>query len=260
MSNDVAASGALAPASETLPDPDAEAGGVNYRVVMARTLADIIVLPTGRISANERALAADMMLQISAQISLEDRASVAESVAAVAECPPALLRAFLMDEPEAAGPVLEKSEHIPEALLIDCARTMTTAHRMLIAKRSDLTTSIADVLIGAEEDDVALQVLRREDVVLSPNAIETLVVRSATDDDLQALLLRRSELEPAHGFVMFWWVRGDRRRRVLARFSLDRYIIQDAFKDLYRKVFTQKNPDPFVEEILIMNDRRHRPR
>jgi uncharacterized protein DUF2336 len=68
-------------------------------------------------------------------------------------------------------------------------------------------------------------------------------------------------LEPAHGFMMFWWVDAERRRRILARFSLDRRIIQDVLADLYPKVFRTKNePDALVRDILILAERRHRPR
>ncbi|MBY0421754.1 MAG: DUF2336 domain-containing protein, partial [Parvularculaceae bacterium] len=102
--------------------------------------------------------------------------------------------------------------------------------------------------------------MRREDLVLSPAATDILVARSATDPELQALLLRRRELEPAHGFVMFWWVDRECRRRILQRFSMNRTTIQDSLQDLYPEVFTDEAPDPIVKEVLIFLDRRHRPR
>ena len=83
---------------------------------------------------------------------------------------------------------------------------------------------------------------------------------SSTCADLQAPLLRRPELEPAHGFTMFWWVDQERRKRIITRFSLDRTIIQDALEDLYARVFRSNESDPLVKEILILAERRHRPR
>jgi hypothetical protein len=60
--------------------------------------------------------------------------------------------------------------------------------------------------------------------------------------------------------MMFWWVDGPSRKRILTRFTLDRTIVQDAVQDLYAKVFRGDGADPFVKDVLVMLDRRHRPR
>ena len=133
----------------------------------------------------------------------------------------------------------------------------------MIAQRKDLSTAVADVVIERNRNRVCKAVLKREDCVLSPNAVNKLVARSSRHNlELQPLLLRRRELEPAHGFMMFWWVPAEqRKRRIFARFALDRSIIQDALADLYPKVFRSGGePDPFVKDILILCERRHRPR
>jgi len=131
----------------------------------------------------------------------------------------------------------------------------------LIARRIDLTASLADVLLEFAEPEVIKLLLRREEFQFSPTAIDFLVSRSAGDADIQTLLLRRRELEPAHGFMMFWWADKDSRKRILTRFALDRTIIQDSVQELYPRVFAKGGEsDPLVKEILIMLDRRHRPR
>lgn len=230
------------------------------RELLVRKLIDIVVLPAGRISANERAVAGDVLLQVVDKVEEPLRIEIARRLSRVAEAPPALIRLLLLDEPEVARPIIRASENLPEALLIECARLGKTAHRDMIARRMDLTTSLADVLVSFNEPEIARLLLKREEFTLSPSAIDILVSRSTQDTDLQALLLRRRELEPAHGFMMFWWVDAERRRRILARFALDRGVIQDALEDLYPRTFRQPNGDPFVKEILVMLDRRHRPR
>ncbi len=250
------------------PTPDAEtlltpitAIGPTPRAQLVRKLSDIVVLPTGRISSNERALVADILLQVVDNVEVALRMEIAARIARVAECPPALINALLVDEPEVAEKIIVGAQTIPEALLIEAAREGGGAHRLMIAKRVDLTTAVADALLRKGEPEVCNAVLKRDECRLSPNAINTLVALSATRKDLQPLLLRRSELEPAHGFMMFWWVGKEHRRRILARFSLDRRIIQDVLADLYPKVFrTKSEPDPFVRDILILAERRHRPR
>ena len=255
-------------AGEAGPEPDAETMltpitriGVTPRAQMVRSLADIVVLPAGRISANERSLVADILLQIVDKVETDLRIEVATRVARVPECPPALVRKLVLDEPKVAAEILRGAGSVPEALLIEAAREADQAHRLLIAARSDLSTSVADALFQFDEVDVFKAVLRRDDCLLSPNAINRCVAISATHPDIQPALLRRRELEPAHGFMMFWWVDSEQRRRILSRFALDRKIIQDALADLYSKVFRSKiEPDPIVREILILAERRHRPR
>ena len=262
--SDIGLGAAIEAAIEAVAEQEDDYKGLRQstgpRALMVRKLLDIVVLPAGKLSANERSLTADILLQVLGKVGLDLRIEVATRVARVPECPSALLRMLLLDDPEVAVPVLTGAENIPEALLIECARLGTTAHRRAIARRLDLTPSIADVIIEFEEAELSKLLLRREEFTLSPHAIEVLVSRSVTDIEVQALLLRRRELEPAHGFMMFWWVTGERRRRILSRFALDRTIIQDALQDLFPVVFKDANPDPFVKEILTMTDRRHRPR
>jgi uncharacterized protein (DUF2336 family) len=234
--------------------------GHSPREMLARKLADIVVLPATRISANERSLVADILLQALDKADEGLRLEVSRRIARVAEAPNALLRMLLLDEPKIAEPIIRRVEPLPEALLIECAHGGVTAHREMIARRLDLTASLADVILGYGESDVARLLLRRDEFQLSPTAIDILVSRSTADPEMQALLLRRRELEPAHGFMMFWWVNGESRKRILARFSLDRSIVQDAVQDLYPRVFRGEGADPFVKDILIMLDRRHRPR
>ncbi len=234
--------------------------GPGVRALMVRKLTDIVVLPAGKISSNERALVADILLHVLDKVEEPIRIEFALRVGRVRECPPALVRMLIMDEPAVAEKIVSGGNNLPEALLIEAARDGSMAHRMMIARRLDLSTAVADACLAYDEMDVCKLVLRREECTLSPNAVNKLVALSSANKELQALLLRRPELEPAHGFIMFWWVDGERRRRILTRFAMDRAIIQDALQDLYARVFRGGDNDPVVRDILILSERRHRPR
>lgn len=230
------------------------------RILLARKMADIVVLPVGHLTANERALAGDILLQILDMVDYDLRADIAQRVARVPEVPETVLRALLTDKPEVAKPLLTQTEDISDSLLIETATNGTTAHRTMMARRFGLTTAVTDAILLYNEPDIAKLILRREDCSLSQAAIELLVSRSTVDETLQTLLINRTELEPAHGFMMFWWVSFANRRRILSRFSLDRAIIQDTLQTLYPVVRLMETPDHLVREVLALNDRRHRPR
>ncbi|MEM6414937.1 MAG: DUF2336 domain-containing protein [Pseudomonadota bacterium] len=252
---------------------DVEDAGAAQRSALTRTLCDLVVLPANKISANERSLTADMLLEILGRAEIELRLELARRVARVRETPPALMRALLHDAPEVAIRLLEKAEYIPEALLVECARTGETNHRLALVRRLDLSPSVADAVLEFQEPEVTQLLLRREEFELSPGAVDILVARSASDVTLQGPLLMRPELEPAHGFMMFWWVDTERRKRILSRFSISRVLIQDALDDLYASILGKSRQlsdpsqevddvgiDPFVRELLILLDRRNRPR
>ena len=236
------------------------AASASPRELLVRKLVDIVVLPAARISGNARSLAADILVQLLNEVEEALRIEVARRAGRTAECPPALLRMLLLDDAAVAAHVIESAERLPEALLIETARDASAAHRMMIAQRLDLTAAVADACLLYDELDVCRVILRRGECQLSPNAVNRLVAMSAICADLQAPLLRRPELEPAHGFTMFWWVAAEHRRRIIARFSLDRTVIQDALADLYPRAFRTSEPDPLVQEILVLAERRHRPR
>lgn len=244
---------------ETMLTP-LSASGPTVRALMVRKLTDIVVLPTSRISSNERALVADILLQVLDKVEVSLRIEVAQRVARVAECSPVLVRMLILDEPAIAEKVIKEADTLPEALLIEAARDGSEVHRVMIAQRLNLTTAVADACLTYDEINVCKALLKRDDCVLSPNAVNKLVAMSAVHKELQGPLLKRRELEPAHGFIMFWWIDAERRRRVLTRFTLDRTIIQDALADLYPRVFRGGDNDQIVKDILILAERRHRPR
>ncbi|MEM8935374.1 MAG: DUF2336 domain-containing protein, partial [Pseudomonadota bacterium] len=247
------------PEPDTVLTPLPEAG-YSTRAQLVRKLSDVIALPQDRVSTNERSLVADMLLQITDTVEVELRVEVAERVGRVAEAPTALVRMLLLDEPAVAEKIILGQAQVAEALLIECARRGAVEHRRLIASRRDLTTATADAIVSFREVEPAKHVLRREDCPLSPLSMDILVAMSATHAALQPLIMRRTELDPAHGFMMFWWVDNERRRRIMSRFALDRRVIQDALADLYPIVMQSADPDPLVKEILTLADRRHRPR
>ena len=119
-----AASEEIAPKSDIGLTPEI-ARGHTPREILVRKLSDIVVLPAARLSASQRSLVADIMLQALDKVEEDLRLEVARRVARVVEAPSALVRMILLDEPRVAEPLIRRVEPIPEALLIECARAGT---------------------------------------------------------------------------------------------------------------------------------------
>ncbi len=118
--------GSLPNESGLTPEPGK---GFSPRDALVRKLLDIVVLPAARLTANERSLVADLMLQLLDKVDEAIKLDVSRRLARVAEAPNSLLRVLLLSEPAIAEPIIRRFEPVPEALLIECAHTGKTIHR-----------------------------------------------------------------------------------------------------------------------------------
>ncbi|ADM08726.1 hypothetical protein PB2503_03247 [Parvularcula bermudensis HTCC2503] len=235
------------------------AGNIAQRTELARRLTDVLALPSGQVNDHERAFTADMLNELLHDVTLAIRVEVAERLAQVLPPPAMLLRRLLLEPIEVAGPLLKAYRSIPEGMLIEAARR-SEAHRRAIAQRISISDVVADVIF--EEGDVSLvvQLLQREELVIAEYRIDELVSRSMSEPAICGPLMQRLELQPRHGFTMFWWLCSEDRQKILARFSIERTVVQDALKKLFCEVFPDPEPDLVVKRILVLCDRRHRPR
>ncbi|MGV6801211.1 MAG: DUF2336 domain-containing protein [bacterium] len=231
----------------------------SVRLQLLHKLTDLVILPNGKLSPNERSFIADMMIETLEHVSADAKCQTATRLAGFIDIPTSLLRYLLLEDIDTATIILENATTIPEYMLLEaCGRS--PKHRLKISLRDDITDAIADVLIHSDEAKVIHALLKREELTLSERAIAALVSRSQHDESIREILLKRLELRIEHGLAMFWWCGPKSRRQILSRFSIDRGVVQDVMQNLFREVYTDPNPDDFVKKMLHIIDRRHRPR
>ncbi len=248
----------------TAPSADEHAGDMpipreSVRADIARGLVDVLALPAGQVNENERAFTGDMLIELFQYLPRTVKVEIAERLAAVLIPPPTLLRSLLREPIIVAGPLIDAFKDIPDSLLIE-AIGVSSAHRDAIARRLRISDFVAGALLDSEEQSIVELVLRRKDIAISSQRIDRLVARSVHEDWLRPLVLQRLELEPRHGFQMFWWLQAAERRRVLSRFAIDRGVVQNALKPAFSAVFPDPEPDEVAKRVLTLCDRRHRPR
>ncbi|MEM8987560.1 MAG: DUF2336 domain-containing protein [Pseudomonadota bacterium] len=239
---------------EDIDDP-----GMARRMVV-RKLCDLVVLPSGRLTAHERAMAADVLLAAMEDCAPEQRLETAERLCRFSETAPALLRRLLLDDYTIAEPILKNATVLSDGLLAEAARSGEESHRLAVAQREDVTPALADMLIDFGETAVIEALLSNDMVRFAPASVDKLVARSKYVERIGALLLKREELEPSHAFAMFWWCGSELRRAILQRFSVDRRILQEALQDVFRMKGVREAKDPIVRDVVSLIDRRRRPR
>lgn len=243
----------------TSPEP-APAPAPRSRAALLKRLADVVCLPASRINAFERAMTADLLVEMLRDAVVGEREKVARRLANLTEMPGVLVRLLLRDELPVARTLLEHSPSLSDADLISCLYNSTEHHRRLIAQRRGVSEVVADALVDMDETGVTEILLKNELTRFSHQGLENIVAATRDNPQLIPLLLKRVELRPSHAYVMFWWSDADARRTILQRFAVSREILQDAVGDVFPLASAEGWQDPLSRKALQFIERRQRNR
>ncbi|MDV6331872.1 DUF2336 domain-containing protein [Asticcacaulis sp. 201] len=230
------------------------------RHILLKRLADVVCLPESRVNAFERAVTADLLVEMLRESSLPDRIRVAKRLTILAEIPNSLIRALITDDADVARPLIEDCESLTDADLHYCARLGTYHHHMLLAGRKDLPGVLCELLVDTEDVRVVEALLKNQRARITQPAIEAAVAMSQTHVQFIPLILKRVELRPSSAYVLFWWADTETRRQILTRFGVNREIMQDMAGDVFAMMAAEKWQDPLARKALQFIERRQRNR
>ncbi len=230
------------------------------RHVLLKRLADVVCLPESRVNAFERAVTADLLVEMLREAKVANRIRVAKRLSILAEVPNSLVRTLIIDELEVARPLIEDCDSLNDADLFYCARAGKTQHRLVLATRKDLPAIVVETLVDQEEIPVIEAALRNLRASFSQSALESCVALSQNHAALIPLLMRRPELRPSSAYILFWWSEAEVRRQILSRFGVNREVMQDMASDVFAMVAAEKWQDPLSRKALQFIERRQRNR
>lgn len=230
------------------------------RRALVKRLADVVCLPGSRVNAFERAMTADLLVEMLREGEPSERLRTARRLVGLTEIPTSILRLLLRDDIAIASPLLADGTIIPDSELILCAHSASIEHRRVIAARREISELVVDALIEAAESDVIELLLRNAGARFTATGIERVVAASRDHPRFIGGLLRRGELRPSHAYVMFWWSDPEARRTILQRFAVSREVLQDASGDIFPLATAEGWQDPLVRKALQFIERRQRNR
>ena len=230
------------------------------RGALMRRLADVVCLPSSRVNAFERAMTADLLVEMLRDADTPDRVRVAKRLSGLTEIPASLVRLLLRDKLEVAEGLLVNCTSLSDSDLMDCVRSAGMEHRRLIALRRGVGEVISEELVAHEELVVIEALLRNDTAKLSNSAIETIVASTRGESRLVPALLKRPELRPSHAYVLFWWADSDARRTILQRFAVSREVLQEAASDVFPLAAEEGWQDALSRKALQFIERRQRNR
>jgi uncharacterized protein (DUF2336 family) len=230
------------------------------RHVLLKRLADVVCLPESRINAFERAVTADLLVEMLRESHLHDRMRVARRVAVLSEVPNSLIRMLITDDADVARPLIDDCESLSDADLYYCAKFGNHHHHLLLATRKELPSILCEYLVDTESVPVIETLLRNPRARISQPALEAAVAMSQNHPQFIPLIMKRAELRPSSAYVMFWWAETDCRRQILTRFGVNREIMQDVASDVFAIMAAEKWQDPLARKALQFIERRQRNR
>ncbi len=245
------------PAETDGPQP---AGTGRARSRLTRRLADIVCLPSNRVSPQERWMTADVLEELLRGADIKLRCQVAARLAEQAEAPPVLLRRLALDVYEVAEPIVQKSLTLTDFDMMEIARKGERHHRLALARRENVSETVAAALCASADPEVLTVLMRNEAARLAPQTVDFLVREASESEALARYLVKRSELRPAQGFALFWSVTHTLRRMILDRFAASRTILQEAAEDVFPLFRAEAEPDEVAGAALAYIDRRQRDR
>jgi uncharacterized protein (DUF2336 family) len=230
------------------------------RAALLKRLADVVCLPSSRVNAFERAMTADLLVEMLREAELAERARVARRLASLQELPPVLARLLLRDVFQVSRDLLENCPALCDTDLVDCVRHASIEHRQTIAMRRAVSDVVCEALVERMEIPVIDALLRNTEARLPADAVETLVAATREHPRFVPQLLRRRELRPAHAYILFWWADAEARRAILQRFAVSREVLQEAAGDVFPLAAEERWADPLSRKALQFIDRRQRNR
>jgi uncharacterized protein (DUF2336 family) len=139
----------------------------------------------------------DMFGLLIEEIESKVRAELSARLAPVSNAPVKVLRTLAKDDDiTVAGPVLQLAPALPEADLVDVAKTKSQAHLQAISSRRRLGEAVTDVLVGRGNREVARRVAENRGARISQTGFSHLVKRAAEDGDLAETVGLRPDIPP----------------------------------------------------------------
>ncbi len=177
-----------------LMDLAKEKSGEHRRELMHR-VADMYFQFGPRIDDPELALFDDVLSQLAQEMESRVRAELANRMALARTPPVRLIRTLARDEIiDVASPILQLSRAVTEEDLVDLARTRGDAHLKAISRRSNLPSSVSDLIVDRAGEATLEVLLANASANLSREAHERLVDRAVEHPVLQAAVVRYAKL------------------------------------------------------------------
>jgi uncharacterized protein (DUF2336 family) len=226
-----------------------QSGSIAKRTEVLRRVTDLFFSRVDDFSAEHLGFLDEVMTKAVVYIEGKVRAELSTRLAPIARAPQGIIRRLANDDDIAvAGPVLEQSERLSEADLVEIAKVRGRGHLLKLSSRSELGEAVTDVLVERGDAAVRHTVAANAGARFSEVAFSKLVIYAEEDEDLLATVAKRVDVPPLLLRHVLSRATDTVRERLLAQSSPEHHnTVRKALKDVSRQVSVNISPRQYVE-------------
>ena len=183
------------------------------------------------LTSGSAAVLSEILLTLAGQAEREVRKILAERLADAAWAPPALISMLALDEIEIARPVIAASPLLRDADLIRVLVEATLEHQIAVARRPNLSGSVAEAIIDRGEAVTMTALASNRTADIGEAAMRRLVEQSRRIAGLRAPLTRHPRLSEAMAQQLYLWVGQALRQSIGERFRIDDLLLNQAVQE-----------------------------
>jgi uncharacterized protein (DUF2336 family) len=202
----------------------ADSGSEN-RTEIAGAIGATLDLPG--LSAQERAVAADIIKALASDLERTVRAGLARAVAESPNLDPSVAKRLAVDDVAVAEPILKDSTVLSDADLAEIVREGDEQKQLAIAGRALISEALAGELVEHGSEPVVVSVVANPGAVLDEPTLGRAVDRFGESERLHEPLLHRSELPVAIAERMVSLVSDKLREELVTRHALPDDVATD---------------------------------
>jgi uncharacterized protein (DUF2336 family) len=162
-----------------------QSGSKDKRVDSLRRITDIFVADADRLNDQQIDVFDDVLCHLVKRIEGKALEELSRRLGPINQAPTEVVRRLAKDDNIAvAAPILTQSTRLSDHDLIEIANTKTQAHLLAISGRSQIGTSVTDVLLHRGDRDVVHKLAGNSGANFSENGFATLVKQSERDERL----------------------------------------------------------------------------
>ncbi|MEM6902073.1 MAG: DUF2336 domain-containing protein [Pseudomonadota bacterium] len=184
----------------------------------------------------ERELVADILVSLLDQVDLPERQVLSGQIAANATAPRRLVVALAHDKIDVARPILSLSKRLTDQDLIYVIDHRSTGHRKIIARRPDVTRSIASALVDTGDADAVASLLYNPQIAIDEDLLSKAGDLAKDEPVLRRPLVQRQEVPADLALDLYWWVSSELKSHIHRRFEIPDEILDRALEQSFNEI------------------------
>ncbi|MCK7613214.1 DUF2336 domain-containing protein [Roseibium sediminicola] len=177
-------------------------------------VSELVVANLDQRTDRELAIFSEVIIKLYSVGSATDRARLAQKLAAQPSTPVELARQIAKDEVNVAMPVLAHCPVFTQEDLLDFVEHLSNAHLQVLARRTDLSPEVSDVIAERGDRPVHRILAGNREIRLSRDAMLKLVKFATEDPVLREDLCLRTDLSPSACRTLLPLVDDDTKKRL----------------------------------------------